>query len=633
MIAPVRTAVAPRITSPDAKTKQLKTTNAQLICRMLALGWRYRAGSLLVLAQQCTLVLLTLAQLGLAGLGIDVLRRSAQPDVTVNWPLGWQPPASWGTLAQVELIAAGILISAISFSLMRYWSIVSAAVLMQRLVVQLRTDVYDKLQRLSFRFFDANQTGSIINRVAGDVQAVRMFVDGVIIQVLSTLLSLGFFLAYMFSMHVPLTLACLATTPLLWVGSVMFSRVVRPAYQRASELGDALILRLSENFQGIHVVKGFAREADEISRFAEANGQVLQQKSNIFRKISIFQPIMGGLTQLNMMILLAYGGYLVIHGQLALGSGMFVFANLLTQFANQVGQVTNIANTIQTSLNGAQRVFEVLDAPEEVESPKIPIRPARIAGELEFRSVDFSYLPEHSILSDISFCVKPGQCVAIVGSTGSGKSTLLSLIPRFYDCTGGCVRIDGVDVRDWDLKQLRRSIGLVFQESFLFSNTVAANIAFGHPDATPQAIEEAARVASAHEFIIDMPDGYDTLIGEHGCNLSGGQRQRLAIARAMLLKPPILLLDDALAAIDPGTEHEIMQAMDQAMQGRTTFIVAHRLSTLRRADLVIVLHQGRIVQQGTHEQLMREAGHYLQSARIQIAPEAAGKNSPRRRAG
>jgi ATP-binding cassette subfamily B protein len=586
-----------------------------------------------VLVQQLWLVLLSIGSLGFTGLGIDCIRHAVSPESSPpEWPFGWQPPAGWTPLGTIGWISAATLTVAVTHALLRYRAAVTLARLTQRIVLQLRVDVYDKLQRLSFRFFDGNPSGSIINRVAGDVQSVRMFVDGVIIQVLTVFLSLAVYLGYMLTMHVPLTLACLATTPLLWIAAICFSRSVKPAYAENSRLTDQVVLTLSENIQGVQVIKGFGRQAEEVEKFVAANRRVKQQKWTIFRRIALFQPAMGFLTQFNMVVLLGYGGYLVAHGQLSLGTGLFVFANLLSQFANQVGQVTNIANSIQSSLTGAQRVFEILDAPVEVQNRPQPIRPAKVRGHVHFDGVSFGYSAGEPVLEEIDFTACPGQCVAIVGETGAGKSTMVSLLPRFYDVTAGRITIDGIDLRDLDLDQLRRSVGVVFQESFLFSNTVAANIAFGHPEATSEQIERAARIAAAEEFICDLPQGYDTVVGEYGSNLSGGQRQRLAIARAVLLEPAILVFDDALAAVDPETEHEILAAMESAMRGRTTFVIAHRLSTLRRADLILVLDRGRIVQRGTHEELMRQAGHYRRSALLQAAAKETEPAAVRRAA-
>lgn len=594
--------------------------NGALIRRLLGLGWNYRLGCVVVLVQQILLVVLSLGGLGLTGLGIDYLRHVLDPSVAAPvWPLGLTPDSGMDPRRVLWRIAGTILAIALVHSILRYFSVVSASKLVERIVVDLRSKVYEKLQRLSFRFFDANQSGSIINRVAGDVQSVRMFVDGVIIQVLGVLLSLAVYVTYMFRIHVPLTLACLATTPLLWWGAALFSRVVRPEYKHTSNLIDRMILALSESVQGMHVVKGFAREPERIALFEERTMEIRRQKHKIFRHVSLFQPVIGLFTQLNMVVLLGYGGYLVSRGELRLGEGLFVFANVLQQFAGQVGQITNIANSIQNSLTGSQRVFEVLDAPIEVESPPRASRLPRARGEVRFDDVSFGYRENELVLRNISLEAKAGACIAVVGATGAGKSTLLGLIPRFYDPTSGRVLIDGQDARCLDLDDLRRNIGLVFQESFLFSNTVAANIAFGHPEATRPRIQSAAKIAAAHDFIMQLPQGYDTVIGEHGSNLSGGQRQRLAIARALLLEPPILILDDATAAIDPQTEEEILEAMDNAMKGRTTFVIAHRMSTLRRADLVIVLEEGAVAQRGTHEELLRQKGHYRKIARMQLA--------------
>jgi ATP-binding cassette subfamily B protein len=280
--------------------------------------------------------------------------------------------------------------------------------------------------------------------------------------------------------------------------------------------------------------------------------------------------------------------------------------------------VAQIANGVQESLTGAGRVFEILDAPLGIESPPRPVPLPRCRGAVRFERISFDYTEGDSVLRDVDFAVAPGECIAIVGETGSGKSALLSLIPRFYDPSAGRVLIDGHDVRTLDLQELRRHVGTVFQESFLFSDTVAANLAFGRPEATPDELVAAARAACAHDFITALPQGYDTVLGEGGVGLSGGQRQRLAIARALLAQPSILLLDDPTAAIDPETEHEILTAIENAIQGRTTFVVAHRLSTLRRADRILVLRQGRIVATGTHEELLRREGAYRRAALLQM---------------
>lgn len=608
-----------------------------LIWRLLGVAWVFRWGCLKALGYNLVLLGLTLSGLGLTGLAIDVIKYNVDPKwPRPRWPRWLEPPSGWSGMQQVALVAGLIAGIAGVRCTLQYFGRVAQARLVQDIVVHLRAKVYDKLQRLSFRFFDANQSSAIINRVTGDVQGVRAFVDGVVIEVTLIILSVVFYLTYMFSLHVRLTLLCLATTPLLWGMSIWFSRIVRPAHYQNRQLFDRVILTLSENVQGVHVVKGFGRFKEEIEKFRRHNAAVRDQKRFIIRISSVFIPLMHLATQLNLALLLAYGGYLVIvynreHAQgvpealrtgIPFGTGLVVFAGLLQQFSAQVGNIAQVANNLQHALASAQRVFEVLDAPVEIQSPPDAIRLPKAKGRVTFENVTFGYRPEDPVLQDISFDVQPGMCVAILGATGSGKTTLLSLIPRFYDPQKGRVLVDGIDVRRLDLDDLRRNIGVVFQESFLFSTTaktIAANIAYGDPQASRERIERAARIAAAHDFIMELPQGYQTILAERGGDLSGGQRQRLAIARAILLEPAILLLDDPTAAIDPQTEHEILQAMEAAMQGRTTFVVAHRLSTLRRADLVIVLENGRIVQMGKHEDLMKQGGPYYKVARLQLA--------------
>ncbi len=528
----------PKTASPPdaAATRPAGPTSWALLKRLLALGFEYRGACFAVVTLQLLIVGLSLGGLGLTGLGIDFLRSTVDPaSPAPKWPLGIQPPARWSPQTTIWFLAGLILAAAVLNAFIRWAAAIAAANLSQQILLRLRASVFEKLQRLSFAFYDAGQSSSIINRAAGDVNAVRSFVDGVIIKVSITSLTLAVYVFYMLRVHVGLTVICLSTTPLLWLGSLWFSKRVQPMYRRASELADDLIRLLVENVQGAHVIKGFGREREAIAGFEAATTRIREQKSAIFWNVSTFQPIMGGLTQLNMLILVVYGGYLVIQGQVALGSGLFVFANLLQEFANQVGQITNIANTIQSSLIGAQRVFEVLDAPLAITSGPAARPLPRARGEIEFENVTFTYPTGRRALSSVSCRVRPGESLGVTGPTGSGKSTLLSLLMRFYDVDSGTIRVDGLDIRDVNLDDLRRTMGLVFQESFVFSHTIGANIAFGLPDATTDQIERAARTAAAEEFIRDLPKRYDTMVGEYGSTLSGGQRQRLSIARAVLL--------------------------------------------------------------------------------------------------
>ena len=638
---------------------------------LLSFAWKYRAGCAKVLVLQICLLAMGLLGLGLMGSGVDYIRfvaagqqqtheqkvddqtirvqgvrvqataplpepRTLNPATSSSpkppkWPFGIHLPPNLPPMRVLLILAGGILGFALVRGGLNYLYTVEANKLVQgQIVVDLRSQVYEKMQRLSFRFFDANASASIINRALGDVQSVRLFVDGVVIPCIVLVLSLLVYLVYMLHIHVGLTLACLATTPLLWYATRCFSLQMQPRYHRVRILADKVVEVLSEYLSGVSVVKGFGLEKSEIAKFSAANRAVRDEQLSIFWTTSWFQSLIGFISQLNMAVLLAYGGWLVIcyerapntaaASTLGLSIGqLLVFSGLLQQFSGQVASIANIANSIQQSLIAAQRVHEVLTAPLEIQNRSAATRLTPARGAVTFERATFGYDPRLPVLHDLSLHVAPGECIAVLGATGSGKSTLMSLIPRFYDPTGGRVLVDGRDVRDLDLDDLRRAIGIVFQESFLFSTSVADNIAFGRPEASRAQIEKAARVAAAHDFIQQLPKGYDTILHEGGANLSGGQRQRLAIARAILREPAILLLDDPTAAIDAHTEAEILQAMEGAMAGRTTFVVAHRLSTLRRAHRVLVLDHGRIAEIGTHAELMRQNGLYQEVVALQIA--------------
>jgi ABC-type multidrug transport system fused ATPase/permease subunit len=607
--------------APEPGKPAPELSHAALLRRLLGLSWQYRSRCIAVFIYQVLLLGLGVLGLGLSGLAIDVTRHAIQPSSAApRWPFGVQAP-SGSTLEQLGLIGGLVLVAAATRGLLNYFYSAAAGELLQmKLVPELRTRVFDKLQRLSFRFFDQNASGSIFNRVTGDVQSVRSFVDGVLLQGGIMGLSLCLYLAYMLRTHAGLTGACLALTPLLWIATHVFARWAAPVYRKNRELSDRMVLAMSEGVSGIQVTKVFGREQPELERFESHNALVRDQQRAIFVKVSRFGPTIDFISQLNIAVLLLYGGSLVARRAMSLGD-LVVFAGLLQQFSAQVSSMSGIVNTLQQSLTGARRVFEVLDAPLEVDDPVSPLEPARLLGRLRFEGVGFGYDAKHPVLSDVSFEIEPGQCVAVLGATGAGKSTLLSLIPRFYDPIAGRILLDGVDLKELDLDYLRRNIGLVFQESLLFRNTIAQNIAFGNPQASEEQIVRAAKIAGAHQFVTQLPLGYETVLEEGAVNLSGGQRQRLAIARALLLEPKILLLDDPTTAVDPQTEHEVLEAMDAAIEGRTTLIVANRLSTLRRADWILVLDDGRIVERGTHAELMKNRGIYYRAASLQAADE------------
>ncbi len=595
-------------------------STGNLVRRLLALAWQFRADCIWSVLLSLVLLLFGIAGLKLLGLVIDVIRHSLDPTLPAPlYPFGWQPPADWPALKTVTAIAVTIMVLATVRAILTYiYNMITARLTQGEIVPTLRSQLYAKLQRLSFSFFDVHGSNSIFNRVTGDVQNARLFVDGVLLQGVNMILTLAAYAFFMWRIEPSLTLACLSVSLPLWWLAQFYSARLRPGYLRNRELTDNMVLLFSESVRGMQTVKGFAAESHQVRRFEAANDIVSAQQRKIFWNLSLFTPGTQMLSQLSLVILFAYGGWMYVQGKIPLGSGLVVFAGLLQQFTGQVATISTIANSVQQSLAAARRVFEVLDTPVDVQSRPNAILPARLSGQISFEKVTFGYAQEKPVLKEVSFEAKAGQVVGIFGMTGSGKSSLLGMIPRFYDPHSGRIFADGQDLRDLDLDAFRRQIGIVYQESFLFSNTVAANIAFGHPQATMDQIERAARIASAHDFITALPHGYETVLGEAGVDLSGGQRQRLALARALILQPPILILDDPTASVDAKTENEIVSALREAMTGRTTFVVSSRVNLLRRADLILVLEDGRLIQSGTHEQLVHQSGPYHETALLQI---------------
>ena len=601
-------------------TTDERYSTGKLVRRLLALAWTFRADCIWSVVLSLILLLLGIAGLKFLGVVIDVIRHALNPSLPAPiYPFGWHPPANWSPLQIVTAIAVTIMVLATMRAMLTYsYNMITARLTQGEIVPTLRAQLYAKLQRLSFSFFDVHGSNSIFNRVTGDVQNTRLFVDGVLLQGVNMILTLAAYAFFMWRIQPALTLACLSVSLPLWWLAQFYSARLRPGYLKNRELTDNMILLFSESVRGMQTVKGFAAETHQVRRFETANDAVSSQQRKIFWDLATFTPGTQMLSQLSLVLLFACGGWLYVQGKIPLGSGLVVFAALLQQFTGQVATISTIANSVQQSLAAARRVFEVLDTPVEVQSRPNAIKPARLTGQITFEKVSFGYAPEKNVLTEISFAAKAGQVVGIFGMTGSGKSSLLGLIPRFYDPQSGRVLADGQDLRDLELDAFRRQIGIVYQESFLFSNTVAANIAFGHPQATMEQIERAARIASAHDFIVALPHGYETVLGESGVDLSGGQRQRLALARALILQPPILILDDPTASVDAKTENEIVSALREAMAGRTTFVVSSRVNLLRRADLILVLEDGRLTQSGTHDELVHRPGPYHETALLQI---------------
>jgi len=477
----------------------------------------------------------------------------------------------------------------------------------------LRQRFYSHLQRLELGFFDSQQTGQLMSRATVDLQSIRFFLGYGLIFITQTALTIGLAAAVMLATEPLLALIALAPAPIVILTAARYNRLSRPAVQEVQQRIAELTAEAEENVSGIRIVKAFAREEYQLHRFRRAVTRVFDQTIYSTKLQAFFSPLIGFLPQLGTALVLLVGGRQVINGSLSLGefTAFYVYMTMLVSPMRMLGIAMGMA---QRAIASGNRLFEILDREPQIQSPpEAPPLPAG-GGKVEMRGVTLRYDGAGPVLTDIDLDVAPGRTVALVGPSGSGKTSLVALIARLYDPSEGAVLVDGADVRSVDVESLRSEIAFVADDSFLFSATIAENIAYANPEATHEEIEEAARRAQADIFIRDLPDGYDTVVGERGLTLSGGQRQRVAIARALLADPRVLILDDATSSVDARTERAIKRGLREVMEGRTTFIIAHRLSTISLADEIVVMDAGRVVDRGTHEELMEGCSFYAEIA-------------------
>ena len=525
---------------------------------------------------------------------------------------------TWSILG---LILLTILKGVITFFQNRWTEIGS-----QSVAFDLRNAIQTKLTLLSFSFHDHSETGQLLSRAVQDVERIRFLtgratlriIDGAVLAIATAVI--------LFSMNAKLAFLVILTLPLLVRQALYLGSRLRPlGVEIQNQLG-VLTTRLEQNLRGARVVKSFAQEPAEIERFARENEKWFTLSNTNARIQARQTPLLDLLSNLGTVIIIWYGGRLVIQNELTLGE-LVAFTTYLSQLFNPVRMIGMVIPAIAMAGAAAERIFEILDAIPDVKNEPNAIELANVKGRVQFEHVSFAYAGNRkgskgrTVLENVNLDVQPGQIIALLGATGSGKSTITNLIPRFYDPSQGRILVDGVDISKATLQSLRSQIGMVLQETTLFIGTIKENIAFGRADATMEEVIAAAKAAQAHDFISETPRGYETIVGERGVTLSGGQKQRIALARALLTDPRILILDDATASVDTQTERHIQRALDHLMEGRTTFVIAHRLSTVRRADLILVMEKGKIVAHGTHQELLHTSPLYAEVYSQQLRPE------------
>jgi ATP-binding cassette subfamily B multidrug efflux pump len=494
----------------------------------------------------------------------------------------------------------------------------------QSVLASLRERIFERLQRLPLRFFDRRPVGDLMSRVTNDVDTLNQLLSQGLSQLLGSLLGLVGIVVAMLVLDWRLALVCFSIIPVMLLTNVLFARRARLAFRTTRETVGDVTAGLQEEIIGVREAQAFNRTEANIERFRERNEANRAANVQAVAITAAFAPAIDVLSTLATAVVIGYGGYLVVTGSLTVGL-LTAFLIYVQQFFRPVQLASQVYTQAQAALAGAERIFSILDEEPEPPDPPDAGRLGEVEGRIEFESVSFAYEPGRPVLRDVSFEVEPGRTVALVGPTGAGKTTIANLIPRFYDVTGGSVRVDGRDVREIERRSLRRHIATVLQEPFLFSGTVAENIGYGRAGASREEIEAAARAVSAHDFIRALPQGYETPLGTGGGTLSGGQRQLVSFARAVLADPRILILDEATSNIDTRTEALIQEALGTLMKGRTSVVIAHRLSTIRNADLILVVEEGRIAERGTHASLLATGGLYADLYRRQFREPAAAR--------
>lgn len=554
---------------------------------------RYKALYLIAIVSTLALTLVNLAGPKVLSALTGVIQQGAMPDTLSR-------------VASLTILLLGLYLSRILF---RFCSSYLAHRAAWNLVEEMRNRVYEKIQTLSMRFFHDKQTGDLMSRVVNDTATFELLYAHIIPEALTNFATLAGVLVVLLTINVKLALFTCIPIPFILLFGWIFAHKIRPNFRLTQKELANLNAKLQDNFSGIQEIQSFGQEEQEQQRVATRTGAFTKAMLRALKLSAIFHPTVEFVSSVGTLIVVGMGGVLAYYGQLSVPD-IVAFLLYLAMFYTPVSGMARLLEDFQHALAGAERVMDVLDAKQDIQDAPDAEPLTDVKGDIAFDNVSFSYEKDNPVLRNISFSCKSGQMVALVGPTGVGKTTLTQLIARFYDPTGGCITIDGQDIAHVTLSSLRRNIAPVLQDTFLFNGSIFENIAYAAPQATQEEIMEAAKHANIHQSIMAMPDGYDTRVGERGVRLSGGQKQRIAIARAILRKAPIIILDEATASVDVETEREIQKAIAALSGNRTIIAIAHRLSTIQNADLILVLQDGAVVEQGTHEKLLAEDGLY-----------------------